>query len=65
VVLSDSADFFYKCDAPYSPRDELVVRWNDPAIGINWGIDDPKLSERDASAPLFSEVERLPRYGQT
>ena len=63
VVLSDSADFFYKCDAPYSPGDELVVRWNDPAIGIHWGIDNPKLSERDASAPLLSEVERLPRYG--
>ena len=48
VVLSESADFFYKCDAPYSPRDELIVRWNDPAIEIDWGSDDPKLSERDA-----------------
>ena len=64
VVLSESADFFYKCDAPYSPRDELIVRWNDPAIGIDWGSDDPKLSERDAAAPLLSEVERLPRYGE-
>lgn len=62
VVLSESADFFYKCDAPYSPRDELAVRWNDPAIGIDWGIDNPKLAERDASAPLLSQVERLPRY---
>src|SRR5215472_11970707 len=41
VVLSDSADFFYKCDAPYSPRDELVVRWNDPAIGVDWGTAEP------------------------
>jgi dTDP-4-dehydrorhamnose 3,5-epimerase len=64
VVLSDSADFFYKCDALYSPRDELVVRWNDPAIGIDWGLDNPKLSERDASAPLLSDVEGLPRYGE-
>src|ERR1700733_8849776 len=46
VVLSQSADFFYKCDAPYSPRDELTVRWNDPAIGIDWGIDNPKLADR-------------------
>src|ERR1700733_9567984 len=46
VVLSESADFFYKCDAPYSPRDELAVRWNDPAIGIDWGIDNPKLADR-------------------
>ena len=65
VVLSESADFFYKCDAPYSPADELVIRWNDPTIGIDWGIDNPKLSERDASAPLLSQVQRLPRYGQT
>jgi dTDP-4-dehydrorhamnose 3,5-epimerase len=64
VVLSDSADFVYKCDAPYSPRDELIVRWNDPAIGIDWGIDNPTLSERDALAPLLSQVERLPRYGE-
>ena len=36
VVLSESADFFYKCDAPYSPADELVIRWNDQAIAIDW-----------------------------
>jgi dTDP-4-dehydrorhamnose 3,5-epimerase len=64
VVLSESADFFYKCDDLYSPADEIVVRWNDPAIGINWGIDDPKLSSRDAAAPLLAQVERLPTYGQ-
>ena len=38
VVLSESADFFYKCDALYSPADERVLRWNDPALGIDWGI---------------------------
>jgi dTDP-4-dehydrorhamnose 3,5-epimerase len=65
VVLSESADFFYKCDAPYSPADELVIRWNDPAIAVDWSIGNPSLSERDASAPLLSQIERLPRYGQT
>src|SRR5262249_22069302 len=55
VVLSESADFFYKCDELYSPKDEIVVRWNDPAIGIEWGIDNPSLSARDAAAPLLSE----------
>jgi dTDP-4-dehydrorhamnose 3,5-epimerase len=65
VVLSESADFCYKCDAPYSPADELVIRWNDPAIAIDWSIGNPTLSERDASAPLLSQIERLPRYGQT
>ena len=64
VVLSQSADFFYKCDQFYSPADEVVVRWNDPALGIGWGLDKPKLSTRDAAAPLLAEIEHLPRYGQ-
>jgi dTDP-4-dehydrorhamnose 3,5-epimerase len=64
VVLSESADFFYKCDAPYSPADEIVVRWNDPAIGIAWGVETPALSARDAEAPLLADVARLPAYGQ-
>lgn len=62
VVLSDVADLFYKCDEYYSPSDELIVRWNDPAIGISWGIDDPALSPRDANAPLLSQVHNLPVY---
>ena len=45
VVLSESADFCYKCDAPYSPTDELVIRWNDPAIAIDWSIGNPTLSD--------------------
>ena len=64
LVLSESADFFYKCDNVYSPKDEIVVRWDDPAIGINWGIDDPSLSSRDAAAPVLAEVKNLPVYGQ-
>jgi len=64
VVLSETADFFYKCDNLYSPTDEVTVRWNDPAIGIRWGVDGPALSTKDAAAPLLSEVENLPVYGQ-
>ena len=64
VVLSETADFFYKCDDLYSPRDEIAVRWNDPAIGISWGVDSPSLSAKDAAAPLLSEVKNLPVYGQ-
>lgn len=62
VVLSDIADFFYKCDEFYSPADEIVVRWNDPALGIDWQIAEPKVSDRDAAAPLLRDVERLPIY---
>jgi dTDP-4-dehydrorhamnose 3,5-epimerase len=64
LVLSGTADFFYKCDERYSPKDEIVVRWNDPAIGIKWGVDTPSLSARDAVAPLLSEIKNLPVYGQ-
>jgi dTDP-4-dehydrorhamnose 3,5-epimerase len=62
VVLSESADFFYKCDDVYSPADEITVRWNDPAIGIAWGTEMPSLSPRDAAAPLLADAPRLPIY---
>lgn len=64
AVLSESADFFYKCDDLYSPKDEISVRWDDPAIGINWGLANPSLSAKDAAAPLLAEVKNLPVYGQ-
>lgn len=64
VVLSETVDFFYKCDNAYSPKDEVSVRWDDPAIGINWGISNPSLSTKDAVAPLLADVKNLPLYGQ-
>lgn len=64
VVLSETADFFYKCDDLYSPKDEVSIRWNDPAIGIKWGVDAPSLSAKDADAPLLADVKNLPTYGQ-
>jgi dTDP-4-dehydrorhamnose 3,5-epimerase len=64
VVLSETADFFYKLDGLYSPKDEIVVRWDDPAIGINWGVTNPSLSARDAAAPRLADVKNLPVYGQ-
>jgi dTDP-4-dehydrorhamnose 3,5-epimerase len=60
VVLSETADFFYKCDAPYSPADEIVVRWNDPALRIDWRVAAPSLSTRDAAGRPLAEVENLP-----
>lgn len=63
AVLSETADFFYKCDSLFSPPDEITVRWDDPAIGIDWGVAAPILSARDAAAPLLAEVGNLPRYG--
>jgi dTDP-4-dehydrorhamnose 3,5-epimerase len=62
AVLSETADFFYKCDAPYSPRDEIVVRWDDPSVAIEWPLSAPELVERDARAPLLADVANLPVY---
>lgn len=63
VVLSEMADFLYKCDEYYSPADEITVRWNDPALGIDWRISNPVVSERDAAAPLLANISRLPAFG--
>lgn len=63
VALSDTADFLYKCDAPYSPKDEITVHWNDPALGIDWRIANPQVSAKDAAAPLLAQIPNLPRYG--
>lgn len=63
AVLSEVADFFYKCDEIYSPKDELSVRWNDSALGIDWKLESPALSAKDAAAPLLADVKNLPRYG--
>ncbi len=63
VVISDVAEFFYKCDDLYSPADELVLRFDDPELGIDWGIGAPIVSERDRNGSLLSELkDRLPVY---
>lgn len=61
-VLSDEADFMYACTGYYVPECEHSIRWNDPAIGIDWSIDEPLLSPKDANAPLLAEAPVLPQY---
>ena len=54
LVLSDVAEFVYKCDDFYYPSDEGGMMWNDPEIGIEWpldGIEEIKLSEKDKKNP--------------
>ncbi len=63
AVLSDEAVFLYKCDAPYDRGSEIGIRWNDPDIGIDWGVEQPILSEKDAEAPLLRDLTaKLPQY---
>ena len=62
-VLSDEADFVYKCTDVYVPSDERSVRWDDPTIGIEWPHPDPIVSDRDRAARPLAEMERdLPVY---
>ncbi len=56
LVLSEEADFEYKCTNFYYPDDEMTIRWNDPSLNIPWGIDNPIISDKDANAPLLSEL---------
>lgn len=56
VVTSDSAVFAYKCTDYYNPKGEMTLRWNDPAIGIQWPVDVPEVSEKDSQGMLLSEI---------
>ena len=56
LVLSEEAEFVYKCDELYHPEDEGGIMWNDPEIGIVWPFDgEPLLSEKDNKHPSLKE----------
>jgi dTDP-4-dehydrorhamnose 3,5-epimerase len=55
-VLSDSADFQYKCTDFYDPTDESGILWNDPDVAISWPIKEPLLSEKDSRLPSLSDL---------
>jgi dTDP-4-dehydrorhamnose 3,5-epimerase len=58
LVLSESADFLYKTTAYYAPEWDRGVRWNDPAIGIQWPLEgSPLLSAKDQIQPLLKDAE--------
>ena len=56
VVLSDFAVFSYLVTAPYDPAAEVSVLWDDPAIGIDWPVESPVLSAKDAAAKTLAEL---------
>jgi len=59
VALEDDTDVLYKVTAPYSPTLERTVRYDDPALGIDWPIDRSEiiLSPKDEAAPLLADIE--------
>lgn len=56
VVLSDIADFEYKCTDYYNPADEGCVKWDDPDIAIEWPISSPLLSDKDKKGKSLKEL---------
>jgi len=54
-VLSEYADFAYKCTEYYHPETEGTILWNDPAIGIVWPVKEPLFSEKDKNAPGLAD----------
>ena len=58
LVLSDVADFCYKCTSLWDQPSDRSLRWNDPAIGIEWPLEgEPQLAGKDAAAPLLADAE--------
>ena len=58
-VLSPVAEMVYKCTSRYEASEDAGVLWEDPDIGIEWPIENPILSEKDASAPRLQELSNL------
>ena len=56
VVLSDTADFEYKCTDYYDPSDEGSILWSDPDLDISWPIANPVLSTKDESAKRLVDL---------
>jgi len=64
VALSERALFTYLCTATYDPAADANIRWDDPDLAIDWPLAGPRLSPKDAKAPLLADVppDRLPVY---
>ena len=63
LVMSDTAEFEYKCTDFYAPEHERSIRWDDPEIGIDWPLaagSEPLLSTKDAAAPFLKDAETYP-----
>lgn len=58
AVLSDEAIFQYKCSEFYSKEHERAIRFDDPDLNINWGIENPIVSDKDRSGKFFKDIEK-------
>ncbi len=64
LVLSESAQFLYKCSDYYDASDDRGIIWNDPDLNVAWGSADPVISEKDKRYLPLAKIPRefLPRY---
>lgn len=57
VTLTDNVEVTYKVDELYSPENDRSIRFDDPAFGVEWGCENPVLSEKDKNAPLYCDSD--------
>ncbi|MBO6824772.1 MAG: dTDP-4-dehydrorhamnose 3,5-epimerase [Sneathiella sp.] len=65
VTLTENVEFLYKVSGRYSPENEAGIIWNDPDLGINWGLSEEEvhLSDKDKILPKFKDQDKLFQYG--
>lgn len=56
VTLTDEVEFLYKADNYYAPEADGGIVWNDPELAVDWGVENPILSNKDANAPLLKDA---------
>ena len=56
VTLTDDVEFLYKADNYYTPEADGGIRWNDPELAVEWGVDAPILSEKDSKSPFLKDA---------
>lgn len=57
VALTDEVEFLYKVDEVYSKENDRSIRFDDPQIGVEWGVENPILSQKDMDAPLLKDSD--------
>ncbi len=57
VTLTDNVEVMYKVDEFYSPSDDRSIRFDDPTLGVEWGVENPILSQKDMNAPLLKDSD--------
>ena len=63
VTLTDDVEFLYKADGLYNAQADRNVLWSDPELAVDWGVENPIVSEKDKNAPLLKDSDIDFTYG--